>query len=186
MSKGAAVAGTVPGSENVRVERSGIEGLGLFAARDLRAGEKIVRFDSVRVVDGAHPLRPEAGEWEFHCDRLPDGTVVLMAPPGRHCNSSCDPSAFVRWEEEHYWAVARRDIARGAEVTVDYAIGSFGEEEQACRCGAARCRGVIPSSFFDLPELFLREYERLLAASFIAAHRREYEAMCARLSIRPR
>lgn len=166
----------------VEVGRSRIHGLGVFATRNFSPGETVLVIDDSRVVDADHPLRPDLGEFAYHCDYLEGGKVVLMPPPERHINSSCDPSACVRWVDGRRQVVARRSIRAGGEITYDYIIDCHGGEVWQCTCGAARCRGTIVSSFFELPSEAQREYLPLLSAWFIEEHRGEVENLRRRLA----
>ena len=156
---------------DIEVRRSSIHGLGVFATRDFAAGETILAIDDSRVVDAEHPLRPELGEYAYHQDYLAGGQVVLMPAPERHINSCCDPNTFVRWDGEQRYVVARRAITAGDEITYDYIIDCHGGEVWQCRCGAARCRGTIVSSYFDLPLDVQREYRPLLSPWFVEEHK---------------
>jgi hypothetical protein len=162
---------------DVEVRSSPIHGLGVFATRDFSTGETILAIDDSRLVDAEHPLRPELGEYPYHCDYLAAGKIVLMPSPERHINSSCDPNAFVRWVEGHRSVIARRPIRDGEEVTYDYIIDCHGGEVWQCRCRAARCRGTIVSSFFDLPLALQHEYMPLVSAWFIEEHRDRVKAL---------
>ncbi len=165
---------SVPG---VEVRRSGIDGLGAFASRDFASGEIILWIDDSRIVDETHPLRPELGETPTHQDYLAAGRVVLMPEPERHINSSCDPSAYVRWEGDRRAVIARRAIAAGEEITYDYIIDCHGGAVWTCRCGSPRCRGTVPSSFFELPLETQREYLPLLSPWFVAEHKEEVDSL---------
>jgi hypothetical protein len=55
---------------DVYIAESKIHGVGVFAARDFEEGETVIVMDVSRVVDAEHPLRPESGEHEYHCDYL--------------------------------------------------------------------------------------------------------------------
>jgi SET domain-containing protein len=143
---------------DVIVAPSDIHGLGVFARRDFQAGETVLLIDDSRSVDAEHPLRPEAGELEVHCDYLAQGRVVLMREPERRINSSCDPNTFVKTIGGVRHVLARRPIPAGAEITYDYIINSHGADISDCRCGSARCRGKIVSSYFDLPTSLQAEY----------------------------
>ena len=68
---------------DVTVQKSKIHGIGVFAARDFFAGEIILPIDDSRIVDEAHPLREDLGEYDYHCDYLENGKVVLMKSPER-------------------------------------------------------------------------------------------------------
>src|SRR5574342_14742 len=105
----------------VEVRSSLIEGLGVFALRPFRSGQLIRTVNVLREVTAEAPLRPELGERKDHCD-YPDGKVVLIGPPDRHLNHSCDPNAWVRYDGAACQIVARRDIRAGEEITCDYSI----------------------------------------------------------------
>jgi len=177
--------------EGFEVRGSPIEGLGVFATRAFDPGERVLRFGHDDVMGPDRPIRPELGEKIDYVDQLAGGVEVMLPAPGRHVNSSCDPSARVRWDRPaggtpECWAVAYRRIEPGDEITVDYAIHTHGEPSLPCHCGTARCRGEIPGSVFTLGEGWVREYEPLMADWFIRQYRLEYLAMCARLGIRAR
>jgi SET domain-containing protein len=163
--------------DNVYVAQSGIHGVGVFAARDFAAGETLMVLDDSRVVDEEHPLRPELGEYEYHCDYLEGGKVVLQRSPERHVNSSCDPNAYARRAEGKGFVVARRAIKAGEEITSDYIIDCHGGIVWDCNCGSPRCRRVVPSSFFELPVENQLEYLLLLNDWFVNEHRGEVEAL---------
>jgi hypothetical protein len=166
---------------DIEVRGSDIQGVGVFVTRDFAPGETILVIDDSRVVDAEHPLRPELGEYAHHCDYLAGGRVVLMPPPERHINSSCDPSAYVRWAGGRRQVLARRALRAGEEVTYDYIIDCHGGDVWQCRCGVARCRGTIVSSFFELPRAIQREYLPLLSDWFIQEHAELVRALRSRL-----
>lgn len=162
---------------SVYVGESKIHGIGVFAARGFAAGETVLVMDDSRVVDDEHPLRPELGEYAHHCDYLAGGRVIHQGWPERHINSSCDPNAYARRDEGGSRVVARRAIRPGEEITSDYIIDCHGGEVWQCRCGSARCRGTIVSSFFELPPEWQAEYLPLLNEWFVAEHRGRVEAV---------
>ena len=164
---------------DVEVRASPIEGLGLFAARAFRAGERIRRINVVREVTAEAPLREDLGERQDHCD-YPDGRVVLLGDPDRHTNHSCDPSAWVLYEGQGAWLVARRDLRPGDEITCDYGINVTGGSTWPCRCGAARCRGQVTGDFFRLPLELQLEYRPLLADWFVRRHETQVAALDAK------
>lgn len=154
------------GLHTVEVRPSAIEGLGLFARRGFLPGDRIRRINVVREITPDAPLRPDAGERWDHCD-YPDGKVVLIGFPDRHLNHSCDPNAYLAYDAEHAWIVARRALADGEEITCDYNLNITGGTAWPCRCGAARCRGTTTGDFFLLPLAVQREYRPLLASWFV-------------------
>jgi SET domain-containing protein len=130
---------------------SRIHGLGVFASRDYAPGERVLVIDDHRIVDDQHPLQPDLGERDIHCDYLAGGLVVLMQSPERYINSSCEPNTYVKTVAGSRRVIARRVIYYGDEITYDYLINCHGGEVWNCRCGSPKCRKTIPSSYFDLP-----------------------------------
>jgi SET domain-containing protein len=162
---------------DVYVKESGIHGRGIFAAREFAAGETVLVLDDSRVVDAEHPLRPELGEYEYHCDYLEGGKVVLQGFPERHVNSSCDPNTYALRRGGENRVIARRAIRAGEEITSDYIIDCHGGIVWQCNCGSPRCRKIVPSSFFELPFEAQLEYLPLLNEWFVNEHREEVEAL---------
>jgi hypothetical protein len=154
---------------NVTLGASAIHGIGVFAARALPAGTVVLSIDDSRIVTAADPLRP--GEADYHCDYLGPERTVLMQPPERHINHSCDPNTFVRTIAGTRQVIALRDIAAGEEITYDYCINGYGDAVWQCSCGAARCRGTVHADFFRLPLALQQEYLPLLDEWFIAWRR---------------
>ncbi len=155
---------------DVEVKASRIEGLGVFAALPFRAGELIRRVHVVREITPEAPIREDLGEKIDHCS-YPDGKTVLFGFPDRHLNHSCEPNAWELYEGGSSYLVARRDIAAGEEITCDYNVNIADGTAWPCRCGAARCRGVVAGDFFLLPKAWQREYRPLLAEWFVGRHR---------------
>jgi hypothetical protein len=131
-------------------------------------GNTFARSTVVREVTPTSPLRKELGERADHCD-YPNGKVVLLGYPDRHVNHSCDPNAYVLYEGDRSFLMARRDIAAGEEITCDYNINIAGGTAWPCHCGAARCGGATVGDFFLLPLDIQREYQPLLAEWFVRA-----------------
>ncbi len=162
---------------DVTVSLSGIHGLGVFAARDFVPGETVLVIDDSRGVDAAHPLRPELGEDEAHCDYLAQGKVALMQPPERFINSSCDPNTYVKTIGGQRHVLALRPISVGEEITYDYIINCHGGAEWECRCGSPQCRRQVPSSFFDLRLAQQLAYLPVLDDWFVEEHAEEVESL---------
>jgi hypothetical protein len=154
---------------DVVVRPSCIEGLGVFAARPFRTGERIRRVNVVREITPDAPIREELGERIDHCS-YPDGKVVLFGSPDRYLNHSCDPNAWEQYEGSASYLVARRGIAAGEEITCDYNINIADGTAWPCKCGATRCLGTAVGDFFRLPPDMQREYRPFLADWFVRRH----------------
>lgn len=169
---------------DVELKPSSIQGLGVFATRSFRAGERVRRVNLVREITREAPIREEDGERIEHCG-YPDGKVILWGLPDRHVNHSCDPSAYEHYDGSAVYIVARRDIAAGEEITFDYIVNTSGGNTWPCTCGADRCRRGAVGDFFALPPAHQREYRPLLAEWFVRRHRGRIEALDAALASRP-
>ena len=163
--------------ENVIVRESSIHGLGVFAARDFRPGERILIGNESRMVTRDSPLDPENGEYDYHCDYLSGGKVVLLGCPERHVNHCCDPNAYVKYADGVRGTYARCLIRPGEEITHDYCINGFGDEVWQCGCGSTRCRKTIHAGFFHLPLDLQGEYLPLLADWYVAEYCDKVEAL---------
>jgi len=122
---------------------------GIFATRRIRRAERIVVFE-----EKAHHLVTR-GHVEATWDERRKGWFGRYAWPltdevwvmwsddpedWRPVNHSCDPNAWL----DGLNLVARRAIAHGDEITMDYA--TFQDHRMTpfeCACGASACRGVI-------------------------------------------
>ena len=161
---------------DIEVRPSPIEGLGVFALRAFRAGDRITEVKIMREITAETPIREELGERADHC-AYPDGRVVLVAFPERHVNHSCDPNAYEHFEGPTSYIVARSDVVAGDEVTIDYNININEGSGWPCHCGAKHCGGEVVGDFFRLPLKRQLEYRPLLAEWFIRRHSDRIKAL---------
>ncbi len=97
-------------TETAYVARSPIHGRGLFAARDLRAGEWIGRYEGKRTdEDGTHVLWVE--------DDVPGGWTGW---DGRNALRFMNHARPANAEMDGRECYAALDIAEGEEITIDY------------------------------------------------------------------
>jgi uncharacterized protein len=139
-------------------------GLGVFARRDLDAGETIFRFSGpvITLEESVAPGRRSMNDLQI-APRL----YLDLEPPGLYLNHSCEPNAGVR---DDLFLIALRAIAGGEELRFDYST-TMGEtyESMICGCGSERCRGVV-GDFADLPESLRQTYlEAGIVQSFLRA-----------------
>jgi len=129
--------------EALEVRPSAIVGKGLFTPRAISRGAKIGEFEGEVV--GLRESRRRANGRRIvaivELDRHAlDATRTRRG--FRYINHSCDPNTFMRCTKDRAEFYARRYIARGEELTVDY-MDSHHDGRLACRCGAKGCRGFI-------------------------------------------
>ena len=164
-------------SARVFTSPSAIHGTGVFASMPRLPGEIVLRVDDSRVVTEEWPLDPKKGEVEYHCDYLASGKTVLMQPPERFINHSCDPNTYTRSIGSDRYVVALRELRIGDEITYDYCLNSEGETEWNCHCGSTKCRQRHLSGFFHLPVDVQIRYFALLEPWYLEEHRAEIEEL---------
>ena len=123
-------------SDDIEIRQSTISGRGVFARRQFRKGETVLRWDVSRKIrrDRIDSLSSE----EHHFLNPFDNTFfVLLGEPERYVNHSCANNTRV----EQFTDVAVRDILRGEEITSDYRSGGSAVDF-VCRCGAPNCRNA--------------------------------------------
>lgn len=120
------------------------EGRGVFAARNIAAGEALLSVDGP-VVDFATTLA--MGEAQCYALQFADGAYYDLVEPIRFSNHSCSPNSGIR----NNALVALCDILEGEEVVWDYST-TMDERSwtMRCRCGATNCRGIV-DDFRTLP-----------------------------------
>lgn len=138
----------LPGRDNVRVRGSGVHGRGLFAARAIRKGERIIQYLGHRITKAESERRTDR-QWDVgrvYTFELNKRWDIDGSPPwnvARLANHSCDPNAESQNERGRaVWIVALRGIAAGEEITYDYGF-AFVAPPPVCKCGAKSCRGYI-------------------------------------------
>lgn len=145
----------------IRVRKSAIHGNGVFAARPIAKGERVIEYKGRRrthaEVDAGDSGDIESGHtflFTLNEDWVIDANFEGNA--ARWINHSCDPNCeAVLVEHPHdskrskVFIEALRDIAAGEELTYDYGI-TLAERHTprlkkiwACRCGAPTCTGTM-------------------------------------------
>ena len=139
---------------NIYVAETGRYGKSLFAKRLFRKGEIVF------VAFGPLIRKPTRFTIPIDHDLKIDPTVPAGNPCQYICHS-CEPNLGIN---DRTLFVAMRDILRGEEVVVDYAMlgyeygAELSDGERVCRCGRPNCRGVL-GSYRDLPEDLKTRYK---------------------------
>ena len=102
------------------LDKSAIHGFGVFAGEFIRKGTKIWRFvegfDRVYSLKAFAKLPKPARDFiRFHGYRV-DGEIILTIDHDCHMNHCDDPNTYLH----NGYAVARRNIRKGTEITNDY------------------------------------------------------------------
>lgn len=138
---------------DVVVRPAGSKGQGVYALRAFEKGEFIFRRRHGRVVRNEDIGTLSADEQRHLCE-LDWETSAVLLPPGCYLNHSCEPNAMRSGVHVYAWQA----IAAGDEITIDYRLNAFGDEQWPCSCGSPSCPGVITSSYFALSPERQKEY----------------------------
>jgi uncharacterized protein len=138
------------GKRITAVRTSSVHGSGLFALRNIAAGQHIGVYEGRRFGSDAER------EWDprlVYVFGLSDGTVIDGSEGGnesRHINHSCEPNCAAYEVENKDGSLAivietLRFVQRGEELLLDYAldVDQADEADFPCYCGASTCRGTI-------------------------------------------
>jgi uncharacterized protein len=142
-------------SDLIEVRRSAVHGLGVFAAKHIPKGARIIEYVGERVShDEADRRYEEKDANDSHTFLfIVDSKIVIDAGvdgnDARFFNHSCDPNCESTVEKRRVFIEALRDIGPGTELTYDYQIHREDDDPQnidevfACRCGFPNCRGTM-------------------------------------------
>lgn len=141
----------------LEIRDSPIHGRGGFATARIPAGTLLIEYAGERI-DAAEARRRAAahagaaGAPHTFVFAIDDDWAVdagVGGNDGRWLNHSCAPNCDAIVEDGRIWIETLRDVARGEELTYDYALvldephTAAARARFPCRCGAATCRGTM-------------------------------------------
>jgi len=139
------------------VRQSKIHGSGVFAARAIPTGTRVIEYVGTRIsakeADRRHPTNPDDPFHTFFF-ALSSGRVIDGNEEGndaRWINHACDPNceSLEGKGGKRVHIIAKRDIRRGEELNYDYGLvidekmTKTLKSQYQCRCGSANCRGTM-------------------------------------------
>ena len=141
-------------SPKVEKRKSSIDGRGLFAKQQIKAGEiVVVKGGYILTKAQRDEIGLELGPAEIQItEELFIGPATKRQREGgmMHLNHSCEPNLGLQGQVVY---VALRDIEANEELTFDYAMTADEPDEMTCRCGSRSCRGTITGFDWQKPEI---------------------------------
>jgi SET domain-containing protein len=139
------------------VRNSHIHGRGVFAARYIRKGTRILEYKGERIDNDEADRRYDDTRMKRHHTflfTLDDKTVIDGAQnvgggDASFINHSCEPNCEAVITGRKIFIHALRGIEPGTELAYDYQYERTGKNDAelekfyVCRCGAPNCRGTI-------------------------------------------
>jgi SET domain-containing protein len=138
-----------------RVGKSRIDGRGVFARRKIPKGARIIEYKGKRRPTPDFVPEGENGEAApVYVFALRPGVVIdpeIGGNDARFINHSCEPNCEVYTFKDRAYVYAKREIARGEELTFDYQLRKASgaanfkadAKKYACHCGSKKCRGTM-------------------------------------------
>lgn len=123
--------------QDIVIKKSKISGLGVFANRNFRKGEVVLKWRMSKILTKpqADKLSKKLKNYIF---RICRNKYVLQQSPERYVNHSCIANTYVRGTCD----IASRNIKKGEEITSNYTPEAI-HVSFKCRCGKKNCRRLI-------------------------------------------
>ena len=139
------------------VRNSRIHGRGVFAARRIRKGTRIVEYTGERISNKEADRRYDDTKMKRHhtflftldSKTVVDGAMKTGGGDASFINHSCEPNCEAVITDKKIYIHALQTIEPGTELAYDYQYERTGkndaqlEEFYICKCGAPNCRGSI-------------------------------------------
>ncbi len=122
---------------DVIIKNSKIEGKGVFAPRNFKKGECIIKWDISNQLTPAQEKKLSETEKKYVAHI--NGKIILQQSPAKYVNHSCNPNTHI----ENFSDVAIKDIKKGEEITSNYFEDLSPNEEMKCNCGSKNCKRII-------------------------------------------
>ena len=131
-----------------KVKKSNIDNKGLYAAKNIKAGRKIINYKgkiiTVKETEKNKKFDNDKAIYLFNLNSKYDLDGDFEYNTARLINHSCSPNCEVEGKGLKLWIFALRDIKKGEELSYDYGFGYDKDYKQfVCRCGAKNCVGYI-------------------------------------------
>ncbi|XP_019751164.1 histone-lysine N-methyltransferase 2D isoform X5 [Hippocampus comes] len=136
---------------NVYLARSRIQGLGLYAAKDLEKHTMVIEYIGTVIRNEVANRREKVYELQnrgIYMFRINNEQVIdatLTGGPARYVNHSCAPNCVAEVvtfdKEDKIIIISSRRIPKGEELTYDYQFDFEDDQHKIpCHCGAWNCR----------------------------------------------
>lgn len=133
---------------------------GIFASRNIKKGEEIIRFKGKLFT--YQQLPTPYNKVEDHYVQIDKN--LYMGPSGDYddlFNHSCNPNSGLKIKNGKIILIAIKNIKKGEEITWDYSTTMDEDDwEMDCKCCSKKCRGRI-RDFKYLSKKIQQKYTKL-------------------------
>ncbi len=136
------------------VKKSAIHGNGVFAAKDIKKGEKIIEYLGEKISKAESNRR--GCKQEEASKKSGDGAVYIFElnsktdidgnfdyNDARFINHACETNCEAENIKGHIWIIATKDIKKDEEILYNYGYAFEHFLDHPCKCGKPNCIGFI-------------------------------------------
>jgi SET domain-containing protein len=127
-------------------------GLGVFASRNIKCGEIILKFTGRHI--NYYQTKHLPGKDECMAIQIGIDLYIDTDLPGCLINHSCMPNCGI---VNDFFLVAMEDILKETELRYDYSTTIGDDYRMTCKCGKSNCRTII-GNFKNLSYSCKEEY----------------------------
>lgn len=121
------------------IKKSKIHGKGVFAGRNFKKGEVVLKWDlDTTIARKDIPKLPPKIRKNIYFYK---GKYIVPSSPGIYLNHSCEANTIAKNASD----IAKKDILKGEEITIDMSKEKIVGLNMKCRCGSKHCKGTIRS-----------------------------------------
>ena len=136
-----------------KTKKSKIDNLGLYAARDIKKGTKIIEYKGKVITRKEAEENPKYDNdkaiYLFNLNKRFDLDGDFKFNTARLINQSCNPNCeAIEGDKSEIWITAKKNIKKNEELSYDYGF-EFDEDDYSdhvCKCGSKKCIGYVISS----------------------------------------
>jgi len=131
-----------------KIKKSNIDNKGLYAAKNIKAGTKIIYYKGKIITKRETEKNPKYDNdkaiYLFNLNGRYDLDGDFKFNTARLINHSCNPNCEVLEYNKQLWIFAMKNIKKNEELTYDYGF-SFDKDYKnyVCKCGSKNCVGYI-------------------------------------------
>lgn len=122
-------------TNDVTVKKSKIDWMWVFANRDFKKGEVVIKWDTSNILTALEVKNLPENDKKYVTTAK--DIFFLQQPPARFVNHSCNPNTEVIDKKAD---IAIRDIKEGEEITSDYLTFFSTDKTIKCNCKSEKCK----------------------------------------------
>lgn len=140
-------------SPSIEVKETATKGKGMFAIKDIKLGDTVIIWGGNYVTGVQLKKMDLTGMQVMQWDEDLYSVEGRGESEGYFINHSCDSNT---WMDGVNVIIARKDIDKGEEITIDYALFEFESSyvsKWKCECGFEKCRKTITGNDWKQKEI---------------------------------